>query len=137
MGRIREMQIEHATWLEHNFPDQQPVHPLLGIVEEVGELSHAFLKAQQGIRSGLQPRQVYTMEKDALGDIFIYMISYCNSNTFDLETVIEDTWQKVRMRDWRLHPETGHANPRDLEEAHAEGLHDEIPREGCPLCYRR
>lgn len=26
---------------------------------------------------------------------------------------------------------------RDMEEAHAEGLHDELPREGCPMCSGR
>jgi hypothetical protein len=26
---------------------------------------------------------------------------------------------------------------RDMEEAHAQGLHDESPREFCPMCERR
>lgn len=26
---------------------------------------------------------------------------------------------------------------RDMEQAHAEGLHDELPRSGCPTCDRR
>lgn len=26
---------------------------------------------------------------------------------------------------------------RDMEQAHAEGYHDELPREGCPTCSDR
>ena len=40
MGQIADLQEEHRLWVEHNFPDQEQHQPLLGIIEEVGELSH-------------------------------------------------------------------------------------------------
>jgi NTP pyrophosphatase (non-canonical NTP hydrolase) len=105
MGRIRELQVQHVNWLSHNFPEQQDHQPLLGIVEEVGELAHALLKSEQGIRGGNHRAE----ELDAIGDIFIYMLSYCNTRGIDLEDVIEGTWRAVRERDWVADPAGGGA----------------------------
>lgn len=101
---IRAMQEQHKRWLNHNFPNQLPHDGLLGIMEEVGELSHAHLKHQQRIR-GIDREKYIEMAEDALGDIFIYMLSYCNTNGLDLETIVEDTWTIVSARDWSVHPE--------------------------------
>jgi NTP pyrophosphatase (non-canonical NTP hydrolase) len=106
MGQIRDMQIQHHKWLRHNFPDQTDHQPLLGIVEEVGELAHAALKHEQAIR-GMTYSRAREAEKDALGDIFIYMMSYANSRALDLEAIITETWGQVQERDWRRYPETG------------------------------
>lgn len=104
MSRIRDFQDAHRVWVDHNFPGQAPWEPLLGIVEEVGELSHVHLKAQQGIRGMI----VDAAEKaDALGDIFIYMLSYCNASALDLETCIEAAWSEVSRRDWKAFPLNG------------------------------
>jgi NTP pyrophosphatase (non-canonical NTP hydrolase) len=105
---IFQMQAEHLRWLAHNFPDQKPYQPLLGIVEEVGELAHAHLKAEQNIREAsecmIEPR---AMMFDAVGDTFIYLMSYCNSNGLDLQTCVEDTWRRVQQRDWQKDPYKG------------------------------
>jgi NTP pyrophosphatase (non-canonical NTP hydrolase) len=102
MDSILEMQEQHKMWLAHNFPDQKPYQPLLGLAEEVGELAHAHLKAEQNIREAadcmIEPRELMV---DAVGDIFIYLMSYCNSNGLDLELCIEDTWKRVIERDWQ------------------------------------
>ena len=44
MPLIRELQQEHRSWLNHNFPNQGTIDPFLGMVEEVGELAHGLLK---------------------------------------------------------------------------------------------
>lgn len=31
----------------------------------------------------------------------------------------------------------GELQPLDAEEAHAQGLHDDLPRDGCPVCEDR
>jgi NTP pyrophosphatase (non-canonical NTP hydrolase) len=101
---IAQIQSEHRSWVYHNFPDQQPHDPLLGLMEEVGELAHAHLKSTQGIR-GLHNEILGHAEKiDAVGDIFIYLVSYCNSNAINLETAVWETWKKVKQRDWVANP---------------------------------
>lgn len=102
MGMIRVMQAEHQLWVEHNFPRQKPHQPFLGIVEEVGELAHYHLKNEQEIRGVSIDDAI-----DALGDIFVYMLSYCNSNRIDLEAAITSTWAKVKQRDWVADPIKG------------------------------
>jgi NTP pyrophosphatase (non-canonical NTP hydrolase) len=107
MPSIRQYQEEHKVWVEHNFPSQPLHNPLLGIVEEVGELAHAHLKTDQGIREGASGVETVLQKADALGDIFIYMLSYCNSNHLDLSVCIEDAWREVKKRDWRRYPTDG------------------------------
>jgi NTP pyrophosphatase (non-canonical NTP hydrolase) len=102
---IYELQHEHAVWLRRNFPDQQSYQPILGIVEELGELSHAHLKMEQGIRGDHE--SLFAEKVDAVGDIFIYLMSYCNANEINLESAIEDTWARVKKRDWINHPNEG------------------------------
>jgi len=109
VGTITQIQAEHARWLEHNFPDQTPLDGFLGMVEEVGELSHALLKYKQGIRGHAAGEMNHYSEavEDAMGDLFIFMCSFCNSNHLDLETIIMKTWEKVQQRDWQFDPERG------------------------------
>jgi len=102
MGDIRNMQVEHDTWVTHNFHNQPSYQPLLGIGEEVGELMHAHLKAEQSIRNIDD-----SAKADALGDIFIYMMSYANAEGLDLEGCILKAWGEVKQRDWIEHPVSG------------------------------
>lgn len=104
---ISQLQAEHLTWVEHNFPDQPGWQPLMGLVEEVGELAHAHLKGEQGIREGFERDAIFAKKIDAVGDLFIYLMSYCNAEGIDLESAIEETWDLVKQRDWQANPETG------------------------------
>lgn len=99
MGDLRKFQLEHKVWLEHNFPGGLSHDGLLGVVEEVGELAHAHLKRSQGIR-GEDSKHVADI-KDAIGDIIIYLASYCNTNGHDLENCLKFAWQEVKERDWQ------------------------------------
>jgi NTP pyrophosphatase (non-canonical NTP hydrolase) len=101
---LARLQAEHRRWLEHNFPDQQPHDGLLGMVEEIGELAHAHLKRQQGIRTNEDHDAAV---RDALGDVLIYMLSYCNTNGLDLAECVEDAWAEVAARDWAADPVAG------------------------------
>ena len=105
---LSTLQSEHATWVEHNFPDQRANKhwPLLGAAEEVGELSHAHLKFEQGIR-GYDEKRYLKEAADALGDIVIYLASYCNANGFDLDECVVVAWNQVKMRDWKADPQKG------------------------------
>lgn len=72
---INQLQTEVNEWANRNFGTGHPSwHPLVGIIEEVGELSHCHLKMTQGIRGTKEQHTAGII--DALGDIVIYMCQY-------------------------------------------------------------
>ena len=95
---MNELQFEVGQWSRKNFPNNKPTYPLLGLVEEVGELAHAHLKMEQGIRGTEREHQIAKI--DAIGDIVIYLADYCERNGISLEAAVRDTWEKVKKRDW-------------------------------------
>jgi len=97
--RLRELQQQQNEWSRRNFGKQPAYRSLLGAVEELGELCHAHLKGEQGIR-GSQEKHLLDAE-DAVADTVIFLASYCNSMGFDLESIVERTWNTVKTRDWR------------------------------------
>lgn len=99
---LSELQQKVKQWTSHNFPDTPAYRPLLGIVEEVGELAHAHLKMEQGIRNIKHEDKI-----DAIGDTIIYMADYCNRNGIDLEVAIESAWATASKRDWVKFPGNG------------------------------
>jgi len=101
---IKKIQEERRVWSEKNFPDQTTWQMLLGIVEEVGELSHAHLKESQHIRTTEDHEE---KAKDAVGDILIFLLGYCSLRGFDVEKILKETWDEVKKRDWKKHPEKG------------------------------
>lgn len=68
-----DIQKEMFKWQVHNFGEQNDRRMVLGICEESGELCHAQLKGEQGIREGTDDSDA-TM-KDAIGDICIYAMN--------------------------------------------------------------
>jgi NTP pyrophosphatase (non-canonical NTP hydrolase) len=78
--------------------------PLLGAMEELGELAHAQLKSEQGIRMNEDHR---ANKIDAIADVIIYLADYCNGQGIDLEDALRTTWNQVRQRDWTRNKETG------------------------------
>lgn len=100
------LQAEQKEWVNHNFPDETEHGPLLGLAEEVGELAHAHLKHEQSIR-GYDDAQYMAEAVDAIGDIVIYLASYCNRNGIDLEQAVRQTWEEVSVRDWIKYPHDG------------------------------
>lgn len=99
------LQAEVAEWSARNFPGKLPHQPLLGLQEEVGELAHAHLKGEQGIRHS--PLEIKAMKADAVGDIVIYLADYCEQNEIPLGAMVALTWSQVKERDWQKNKETG------------------------------
>ena len=102
---LTKLQIEVAEWSAKNFPNKQKHQPLLGVSEEVGELCHAHLKAEQGIRG--QAIEHHTSKIDAIGDIVIYLADYCEQNDIDLGMAVSETWEEVKKRDWTKNKKDG------------------------------
>ena len=94
---FKTLQEETAAWAAKNFPDAKPYQPLLGALEELGELAHSHLKMEQGIRMD-EPH--LDNKIDAVGDIIIYLAHYCELNAIDLDVAVTTTWSKVQKRDW-------------------------------------
>jgi NTP pyrophosphatase (non-canonical NTP hydrolase) len=107
---LRELQEQQRVWVAHNFGERPSWHPLLGAVEELGELAHAHLKQTQGIRLHENHEE---NAKDAIADVVIYLADYCSSRGFDMQAIVEQTWEKVRQRDWKKNPNTAHVGLGD------------------------
>jgi NTP pyrophosphatase (non-canonical NTP hydrolase) len=97
---FKELQDAQEEWRARNFPGQLDYHPLLGVTEEVGELCHAHLKGEQGIRHS----DVRAMKADAVGDIVIFLAGYCTANGLDLQECVESALTEVLERDWVSNP---------------------------------
>lgn len=102
---IRKLQNENKQWSETNFGKHPAWHPLLGIVEELGELCHHYLKRAQGIRKGEDHEAGI---RDAVGDIVIYLADFCNVEGIDLELTVDQIWSDVIKRNWNKNPDSAH-----------------------------
>jgi hypothetical protein len=71
---IQQVYEEYRPWRAHNFPDATADQQLLGMIEEMGELSHHHLKMMQGIRGTpeFHKKEIF----DAIGDMMIYSLGY-------------------------------------------------------------
>ena len=107
---IKSFQYEVALWVGDNFPNAAPWEPLVGLQEELGELSHSFLKHHQGIR-GDEDHEAGMI--DAVGDILMYLAHFCHLNAIDMEAALTTTWDKVKARDWHNDPIHGNPDPSD------------------------
>jgi NTP pyrophosphatase (non-canonical NTP hydrolase) len=107
---LRDLQSQHATWVKRNFPNATPAHGLLGLIEELGELAHAQLKTESNIRGNEDHEAAI---RDSVGDLVIYLSSYCTTVGISLNACVAQAWAEVRARDWVLYPETG--RPPTLE----------------------
>ncbi len=102
---FHDLQLQVSRWSLHNFDDQPSYYPLLGAVEELGELCHAHLKSAQGIRgSNFEHKEA---AKDAIGDVIIYLADYAAREGYNLQEIIEETWSLVSKRDWKANPGNG------------------------------
>lgn len=99
------LQQEVAVWAAKNFKGKLPHQPLLGVSEEVGELCHAHLKLEQGIRGNRE--ELHAKKVDAVGDILIYLADYCTQNHIDLDLAVTTAWNEVVKRDWEKNKGNG------------------------------
>ncbi len=79
-----KLQEEIYKWKIRNFGGKKKNghENLLGVIEEVGELAHGILKKQQGIR---MIGNFDLVIKDAIGDIFIFLMNYLSEMNIKFE----------------------------------------------------
>lgn len=73
---LQEIQFAVGEWSRRNFLNNTPLEPMEGLVEELGECAHARLKRRQGIRH--TPEECVAMERDAIGDMGIYLCDFAS-----------------------------------------------------------
>lgn len=79
---------EVGEWSEKNFGSQPPINPFIGILEELGEFSHHYLKSQQGIRGSYYEHNMAM--RDAIADTFIFLMDWLYRNNYlDFSTLGE------------------------------------------------
>jgi NTP pyrophosphatase (non-canonical NTP hydrolase) len=98
---LEKIQSLANEWHERNFDGHVGTgyQCLLGVTEEVGELCHAQLKGEQGIRH--TPEEIKKMKMDAVGDIVIFLSNYCTAQKLSLNECVELAWNEVKDRDWK------------------------------------
>ncbi len=103
---LQTLQLEARAWRTRNFKDTSTaMHQTLGVCEEAGELAHAVLKMEQGIRGD---RTEHLEEAaDAVADIVIYLTGVCDNLGLDFQRCVEETWSSVKQRDWVANPVDG------------------------------
>lgn len=91
-------------WSKRNFGPHygSGYRNLLGVSEEVGELCHAQLKGEQGIRH--TPEEILRLKKDAVGDILIFLCNYCDSQDIQINDCALEAWEEIKNRDWKKDP---------------------------------
>ena len=105
------IQTTMREWWAKNFPDAVSDEAFLGVVEEVGELSHAELKHRQGIRGMDDPSKFEAAAKDAVGDILIFLNHYVELKGWDMEEIVRTTVAEVLPRDWQHDPRDATQGP--------------------------
>ena len=108
-------------------------HGILGAMEELGELAHAYLKMEQGIRGNADREKFETDAKDAVVDTIFFLISFCNTMGWDLSEMIQTTAREVFQRDWVRWPETGVGPIAEKDEKVAGDQKDADPRQNQPV----
>jgi NTP pyrophosphatase (non-canonical NTP hydrolase) len=90
-----------VEWNKKNFGEHYGTgyRLLLGCMEELGELSHAHLKGEQGIRH--TPEEILHLKKDAIGDIVVFLLNYCDSQNIDILECLQIVWDTLKQRDWK------------------------------------
>lgn len=102
---LKQIQLEHSEWAQRNWPGYAPYRAVLGMMEELGELSHAHLKTIDGIRGTAESHSL--KERDALGDLLLFACAFASAQGYDLETILNETWEQVSQRDWIKYPLNG------------------------------
>lgn len=86
LQRLDEIQQEHREWADRNFPGKNSYQTdALGVLEEIGEITHHRLKRIQGIRG--TPEYHINEEIDGLADACIYLLGVCDHSGHRLSKV--------------------------------------------------
>lgn len=103
IDRIDEIQSAHAAWQAAKFPGFESWECLLGAQEELGELARAHLKAHEitrygANRAGLDEEALARAARDAVGDVVLFLMGYCNARGWRFSDCVREAWREVEGR---------------------------------------
>lgn len=112
---LKKIQEEQLKWSTRNFGNTPAHRPLLGVIEEFGEFCVAAAAGDDA--------QVV----DAIGDIGIYMLDYCNRRGWDLQALWDNRKESIfdpmnTVRRLAHHQLKGEQNIRGGTAAHDDSL---------------
>lgn len=76
---LRQLQEEQRPWVLHNFGERPSWMPLMGVVEELGELVEAATGSEDCLES----------VGDAIADCIIFLADYCTAMSWELQSIWE------------------------------------------------
>jgi len=92
------LQQKLEAWRKDCFGDDDgdiATNQLLGVMEELGELTHHYLKQKQGIRTD----EDHEFEiRDAVADITIFLIQFCTQQSIVFQDTVVAVAEKVMQR---------------------------------------
>ena len=97
-------QKELSDWQDRNFGNSSTCKSewcAIGMAEELGELSHWYLKRKQGIREGARGGNFKKEIADAFADMVVYGIQAMSDEGIDVEEAFSVTVKKVLARNWK------------------------------------
>lgn len=103
MNELDKYQKKVNDWSLKNFGPHHGngYRNLLGMMEELGELCHAHLKQEEGIRINEDHEH---NKRDAIGDIIVFLLNYCDSQGYQLSEILDEVWNEIKDRDWKNDP---------------------------------
>jgi len=104
MKQIIEVQEEIKMWSYHNFGNRPSYQMILGMMEELGELSHHYIKREQKIRTNEDHDEGI---EDSLADLCIYLLDFCANENIDFELAFNKAWEQVKKRNWKSNSKDG------------------------------
>ena len=102
------LQVSLYRWQVRNFGSQGQDASFKGMVEELGELSHALLKHEQGIRGFDDPAKFKEAAGDAIADLLVYATQLATGLRLDIGVLLQETALEVMNRDWVANPADAH-----------------------------
>lgn len=105
IDRLTQVQLEVGAWARQFGANRSQwtgdvlgsLAPLLGMVEEIGEIVGATVKRHQG--RGFKTDEEYLPAiQDGVADLLVFASDYANREGFSLIEVLEKVWSKVKNR---------------------------------------
>lgn len=93
-------QYMHQVTIDRGFDDETPTEVMLLMVEEVGELAKA-LRKQSGLKTDQAKQDTYGNLEAEIADVFIYILTLCNTCNIDLAQAFQDKEEENSQRVWK------------------------------------
>jgi NTP pyrophosphatase (non-canonical NTP hydrolase) len=93
IATFQELQAEQAPWAARNFGDVPAWQPLLGMIEEVGELFEVCTRVDE------EDERYEVDAKDAIADLIIFSVDFANRMDLVLPSPRSEEWSPKQWVD--------------------------------------